>query len=115
MTPGRPRLSPRFFPSPCLLLTFVTFPLTDADLHSFFASLLLCYNIKLRRGYVHIDFYGIRRGARGYRRRAAGGAMVSNLVGGDAAMIELEQLVAGYDGVAITPPLSGMICPGSLT
>ncbi|EEW39863.1 hypothetical protein HMPREF0484_4053, partial [Klebsiella pneumoniae subsp. rhinoscleromatis ATCC 13884] len=30
-------------------------------------------------------------------------------------MIELEQLVAGYDGVAITPPLSGMICPGSLT
>lgn len=41
--------------------------------------------------------------------------MVSNLVGGDAAMIELEQLVAGYDGVAITPPLSGMICPGSLT
>ncbi|STV07348.1 putative ABC transport system ATP-binding component [Klebsiella pneumoniae subsp. ozaenae] len=60
-------------------------------------------------------FYGIRRGARGYRRRAAGGAMVSNLVGGDAAMIELEQLVAGYDGVAITPPLSGMICPGSLT
>lgn len=24
--------------------------------------------------------------------------MVSNLVGGDAAMIELEQLVAGYDG-----------------
>ncbi|MBO2029156.1 hypothetical protein J4734_07675 [Klebsiella pneumoniae] len=36
-------------------------------------------------------------------------------VGGDAAMIELEQLVAGYDGVAITPPLSGMICPGSLT
>ncbi|HDU2094148.1 TPA: ABC transporter ATP-binding protein, partial [Klebsiella pneumoniae] len=25
--------------------------------------------------------------------------MVSNLVGGDAAMIELEQLVAGYDGV----------------
>lgn len=40
--------------------------------------------------------------ARGYRRRAAGGAMVSNLVGGDAAMIELEQLVAGYDGVAIT-------------
>ncbi|STV11511.1 putative ABC transport system ATP-binding component [Klebsiella pneumoniae subsp. pneumoniae] len=60
-------------------------------------------------------FYGIRRGARGHRRRAAGGAMVSNLVGGDAAMIELEQLVAGYDGVAITPPLSGMICPGSLT
>ncbi|MCW7865764.1 ATP-binding cassette domain-containing protein, partial [Klebsiella pneumoniae] len=115
MTPGRPRLSSRFFPSPCLLLTFVTFPLNDADLHSFFASLLLCYNIKLRRGYVHIDFYGIRRGARGYRRRAAGGAMVSNLVGGDAAMIELEQLVAGYDGVAITPPLSGMICPGSLT
>ncbi len=41
--------------------------------------------------------------------------MVSNPVGGDAAMIELEQLVAGYDGVAITPPLSGMICPGSLT
>ncbi len=41
--------------------------------------------------------------------------MVSNLVGGDAAMIELEQLVAGYDGVAITPPQSGMICPGSLT
>ncbi|PIN64652.1 ABC transporter ATP-binding protein, partial [Klebsiella pneumoniae] len=28
-------------------------------------------------------------------------------MGGDAAMIELEQLVAGYDGVAITPPLSG--------
>nr|VXZ81345.1 Uncharacterised protein [Klebsiella pneumoniae] len=28
--------------------------------------------------------------------------MVSNPVGGDAAMIELEQLVAGYDGVAIT-------------
>ncbi|MDR8236556.1 ABC transporter ATP-binding protein, partial [Acinetobacter baumannii] len=26
--------------------------------------------------------------------------MVSNLVGGYAAMIELEQLVAGYDGVA---------------
>ena len=50
MTPGRPRLSPRFFPSPCLLLTFVTFPLTDADLHSFFASLLLCYNIKLGQG-----------------------------------------------------------------
>ncbi len=46
---------------------------------------------------------------------AVGGAMVSNLVGGDAAMIELEQLVAGYDGVAITPPLSGMICSGSLT
>ncbi len=41
--------------------------------------------------------------------------MVSDLVGGGAAMIELEQLVAGYDGVAITPPLSGMICPGSLT
>ncbi|HBY5628643.1 TPA: ABC transporter ATP-binding protein, partial [Klebsiella pneumoniae] len=40
MTPGRPRLSSRFFPSPCLLLTFVTFPLNDADLHSFFASLL---------------------------------------------------------------------------
>ncbi|MBC4424133.1 metal ABC transporter ATP-binding protein [Klebsiella variicola] len=41
--------------------------------------------------------------------------MVSDLVGGGAGMIELEQLVAGYDGVAITPPLSGMICPGSLT
>jgi zinc/manganese transport system ATP-binding protein len=53
--------------------------------------------------------------ARGHRWRAAGGAMAGDLVGGDAAMIELEQLVAGYDGVAITPPLSGMICPGSLT
>jgi len=30
-------------------------------------------------------------------------------------MIELEQLVTGYGGAAITPPLSGMICPGSLT
>ncbi len=60
-------------------------------------------------------FYGFRRGARGHRRRAAGGAMAGDLVGGDAAMIELEQLVTGYGGVAVTPPLSGMICPGSLT
>jgi zinc/manganese transport system ATP-binding protein len=28
--------------------------------------------------------------------------MAGDLVGGDAAMIELEQLVTGYDGVAIT-------------
>ena len=41
--------------------------------------------------------------------------MAGDLVGGDAAMIELEQLVTGYGGAAITPPLSGMICPGSLT
>ncbi len=54
-------------------------------------------------------------GARGLSQACCWRAMVSNLVGGDAAMIELEQLVAGYDGVAITPPLSGMICPGSLT
>ena len=40
--------------------------------------------------------------------------MAGDLVGGDAAMIELEQLVTGYGGAAITPPLSGMICPGSL-
>ena len=50
-----------------------------------------------------------------HRWNAAGGAMAGDPVGGDAAMIELEQLVTGYGGAAITPPLSGMICPGSLT
>ncbi|WNN72750.1 ATP-binding cassette domain-containing protein [Kluyvera cryocrescens] len=41
--------------------------------------------------------------------------MVGCLVGGSAAMIELDNLVAGYDGIAITPSLSGTIPKGSMT
>lgn len=44
--------------------------------------------------------------ASGAVRAAIAGVLLAALwlatVGGDAAMIELEQLVAGYDGVAIT-------------
>lgn len=36
-------------------------------------------------------------------------------MGGHAAMIELDNLVAGYEGVAITPSLSGVIHKGSMT
>lgn len=66
-------------------------------------------------GYVCIGFYGIRRGARSNRLRAAGSAVVGHLVGGGAAMIELDHLVAGYEGMAITPSISGVITAGSLT
>ncbi len=76
---------------------------------------MLCYNILLGREYVHIGFYGIRRGARGNRLRTAGGAMAGHMVGGGAAMIELDHLVAGYEGMAITPAMSGVIAAGSLT
>ncbi|WP_433639309.1 metal ABC transporter ATP-binding protein [Kluyvera georgiana] len=41
--------------------------------------------------------------------------MAGGLVGGHAAMIELDNLVAGYEGVAITPSLSGVIHKGSMT
>ncbi|WP_434583365.1 metal ABC transporter ATP-binding protein [Klebsiella sp. R390] len=41
--------------------------------------------------------------------------MAGDLVGGHAAMIELDHLVAGYDDLAITPALSGTIAAGSLT
>ncbi|MDW3777699.1 ATP-binding cassette domain-containing protein [Kluyvera cryocrescens] len=41
--------------------------------------------------------------------------MVGCLVGGSAAMIELDNLVAGYEGIAITPSLSGTIPKGSMT
>ncbi len=41
--------------------------------------------------------------------------MADGLVGGVAAMIELDNLVAGYEGVAITPSLSGVIHKGSMT
>ncbi|WP_413774301.1 MULTISPECIES: metal ABC transporter ATP-binding protein [unclassified Klebsiella] len=37
------------------------------------------------------------------------------MVGGRAAMIELDNLVVGYEGRAITPALSGMIHKGSMT
>ncbi len=43
-------------------------------------------------------FMASGRGAPGHRWNAAGGAMAGDLVGGDAAMIELEQLVTGYGG-----------------
>ena len=36
-------------------------------------------------------------------------------MGGSAAMIELDNLVAGYEGMAITPSLSGVIPKGSMT
>lgn len=36
-------------------------------------------------------------------------------MGSHAAMIELDNLVAGYEGVAITPSLSGVIHKGSMT
>ncbi|MDA8494221.1 metal ABC transporter ATP-binding protein [Kluyvera georgiana] len=41
--------------------------------------------------------------------------MAGGLVGSHAAMIELDNLVAGYEGVAITPSLSGVIHKGSMT
>ncbi|QIR26254.1 MULTISPECIES: metal ABC transporter ATP-binding protein [Kluyvera] len=41
--------------------------------------------------------------------------MAGGLVGGHAAMIELDNLVAGYEGAAITPALSGVIHKGSMT
>ncbi|WP_221027678.1 metal ABC transporter ATP-binding protein [Klebsiella sp. CVUAS 10191.3] len=41
--------------------------------------------------------------------------MAGNLVGGIAAMIELDHLVAGYEGLAITPSLSGTLVTGSMT
>lgn len=41
--------------------------------------------------------------------------MAGSLVGGVAAMIELDNLVAGYEGMAITPALSGVIHRGSMT
>ncbi|MFP2468402.1 metal ABC transporter ATP-binding protein [Pseudescherichia vulneris] len=41
--------------------------------------------------------------------------MAGNLLGGGPAMIELDNLVAGYDRLAITPTLSGTIEKGSLT
>ncbi|WP_166793751.1 metal ABC transporter ATP-binding protein [Raoultella terrigena] len=41
--------------------------------------------------------------------------MAGDLVGGNSAMIELENLVAGYEELAITPALSGVIAAGSLT
>ncbi|WP_249022848.1 MULTISPECIES: metal ABC transporter ATP-binding protein [Kluyvera] len=41
--------------------------------------------------------------------------MADGLVGGHAAMIELDNLVAGYEGAAITPALSGVIHKGSMT
>ncbi|MEM0655419.1 ATP-binding cassette domain-containing protein [Klebsiella huaxiensis] len=41
--------------------------------------------------------------------------MAGNLVGSVVAMIELNHLVAGYEGLAITPSLSGTIETGSMT
>jgi zinc/manganese transport system ATP-binding protein len=41
--------------------------------------------------------------------------VAGGLVGGIAAMIELDNLVAGYEGIAITPALSGVIHKGSMT
>lgn len=41
--------------------------------------------------------------------------MAGNLVGGIPAMIKLDHLVAGYEGLAITPSLSGTIATGSMT
>ncbi|MFK3706202.1 metal ABC transporter ATP-binding protein [Klebsiella sp. NPDC088457] len=41
--------------------------------------------------------------------------MVGKLVGGSPAMIELDHLVAGYEELAITPALNGVIAAGSLT
>ena len=41
--------------------------------------------------------------------------MAGNLVGGIAAMIKLDHLVAGYAGLAIAPSLSGTIETGSMT
>lgn len=41
--------------------------------------------------------------------------MAGHMVGGGAAMIELDHLVAGYEGMAITPAMSGVIAAGSLT
>jgi zinc/manganese transport system ATP-binding protein len=35
--------------------------------------------------------------------------VAGDLVGGNAAMIELDHLVAGYEELAITPALSGVI------
>ena len=46
---------------------------------------------------------------------AAGRPVAGNLVGGIAAMIELDHLVAGYEGLAIAPSLSGTIATGSMT
>ncbi|HAT1611850.1 TPA: ATP-binding cassette domain-containing protein [Raoultella planticola] len=41
--------------------------------------------------------------------------MAGDLVGGNPAMIELDHLVAGYEELAITPALSGVIAAGSMT
>nr|WP_196299235.1 ATP-binding cassette domain-containing protein [Pluralibacter gergoviae] len=41
--------------------------------------------------------------------------MAGGLLGGVAAMIELDNLVAGYDGQAITPALCGTLEAGSMT
>lgn len=90
-------------------------PPDASDLHSFYTWLLLCYNIKLVQNDVFFPFYGIQPDAAGVCRSAAANSLVSRLVGGVAAMIELDQLVAGYDGVAITPSLCGVIAQGSLT
>ncbi|PXW37036.1 zinc/manganese transport system ATP-binding protein [Klebsiella oxytoca] len=66
---------------------------------------------------MRIDFHidGFRRSAADDCLPAAGRVVVGDLVGGVAAMIELDHLVAGYEGLAITPSLSGRITAGSMT
>ncbi|CAM3395827.1 Fe(3+) dicitrate transport ATP-binding protein FecE [Klebsiella spallanzanii] len=66
---------------------------------------------------MRIDFHidGFRRYAADYRLFSAGRVVAGNLVGGVVAMIELDHLVAGYEGLAITPSLSGTIETGSMT
>ncbi|MDP5252875.1 MULTISPECIES: metal ABC transporter ATP-binding protein [unclassified Vibrio] len=41
--------------------------------------------------------------------------MVSHILGGIAAMIQLDKVVLGYQNTPLTPPISGRFEPGSLT